>query len=260
MSTEMNQMYRSSLVLNNRGVQLLEMQSYRDAIVAFNNALTFIKGCYNDSSTDPIDEECINKALNDTSSQLTQVKQQQQTSKTQQNSIVVVTEDRSLNTELISIAMATCQTSNMKTCIRIDDMDGHCEIDDSNLMIESAIIVYNLATAYHAFSTQKSKKSKSGKATEVIEHAHTLYNVAMSILSEVDTSEYEDAQYLRLAIFKMIIVQGQLQVAILSGRVEEGRKFYCQLGDLHSEVNGSDVLSYSEELEETQDTLPAAAA
>jgi hypothetical protein len=256
---QLNQLYNEALVLNNRGVQLLEMQSYRDAITALKVAFSSIKSTISSNAPTTNDEQdnCISKALNDTSIQLSQIKESMPSSRiTQRNPIVVLTDDRSLNGDLIETSLSISY-QHSHTCIRIDDMDGHCDIDQSNLLLESAIILFNLATAYLAYSSQYKTERKQVKGRE---RAYSLYSVAMSILLEVDTSNYEETQHIRLALFKMIVLQGLLQVSMLSGRTAEGRKYYRQLTDLYTVLTGSDVLYYFDSQETTKQSLPAPAA
>jgi hypothetical protein len=256
---KLNQLYNTSLVLNNRGVQLLEMQSYRDAITAFKVAFSSIKLTISNNVPTTNDEydNCISKALNDTSIKLSQLKESMQSNIKVKNPLVVLTDDRSLNVDLIETSLSISRQHSKTIIIRIDDMDGHCHIDHSSLPLESATILFNLATAYLAYTSQYKSKRKKEKGRE---RAYSMYSAAMSILLEVDASNYEETQHVRLLLFKMIFLQGILQVSMFRGRSTKIRKYYRHLIDLYTVLTVPDVLYYFNNEETSKQSLlnPAA--
>ena len=251
--------YRAVLALNNRGVSLLELHLYREAMDTFTKAFAFFNnsglsvpvGEKNRTSSESLvssegrsmDVEKMNNILTKTSMLLVKAKTSSSTSycerKTTELSnlrVVSLDSENKVNHEIVDAAL-TSQFDTDIHIIRMDDQNGHSDPDDCGYYLESSILLFNLATACYCYAStllspenrqrRKGEKCKT-VARNILDKSKFLYLMAIPPMSfdTCDESNITDSsEFVKCTLLSILSYHGLLQVVKIEASISTSMSF-----------------------------------
>lgn len=266
------QKYKAAIELNNRGVCLLDLQCYREAVDTFNHAFSLLRASATSarnaavgSSSSPnivsppppsaMGPEMINTVLALTMKQLIEGKVSKSSKQKcdEYFHFTIVTDDKTVNRAMVEAAHSSPSNHDVYS-IRIDDMDGQCDLEEANFHMESAIILFNLATACRGYASIALQKNNRSRSEKLLSRSRLLYQLVLKVLNEGETKKVSEMA--RFLLVSMMALQGLMQLSLALHCIAEGTQYYIKLGEFRSEFSDLDIHFFSLEAESIQ---PAAA-